>query len=154
MNSSERVAITQDIIQRLDKEIKRTGMSPRVFFQHKCQNPPEGLRAHTIDNWLSGRTAYTEKHILDYVMTQYENSPNETIVLNLTDDRLEELGTALTQANRTPAQIVRLAGQNAPKGLNAELISKWKRGKVKTAKRIQWDFVINFCEKLTKSQDR
>jgi len=154
MDSSERVAITQDIIQRLEAEIKRTGMSPRVFFQHKCQNPPKDLKAHTIDNWLSGRAGHMEKHILDYVLTGYETSPNEAVTLNLTEERLAELEAALMCVNRTPAQLVRLAGNSAPKGLNAELISKWRRGKVKTAKRIQWDFVINFCEKPIKSKTR
>jgi len=150
MNSPERVAITQDIIHRLEAEIKRTGMSPRIFYKYVCKHPPEGLKAHTIENWLAGRSAHTAKHLLDYVLEQYQSCPNETVTLRLTDERVSELAIALNKANRSPAQILRLAGRKAPKGLTVELISKWQRGKVKTAKRIQWDFVINFCDKLAK----
>lgn len=154
MDKSERVEITKSILEKLDEEIARTGMSPRIFYKHVCKHPPECLKAHTIENWLAGRSTHTAKHLLDYVLERYQSSPDEAVTLRLTDERVSELETALTEANRTPAQIVRLAGQDAPKGLNAELISKWKHGKVKTAKRIQWDFVLKICKKLANSQNR
>jgi len=113
MDKSERVEITKSIREKLDKEIARTGMSPRIFYKHVCKHPPEGLKAHTIENWLAGRSAHTAKHLLDYVLERYQSCPNETVTLRLTDKRVSELAIALIKANRSPAQILRLSAKTS-----------------------------------------
>lgn len=148
MDTSKQVEITPDIIDKLDREIARTGMSPRIFYMHICKNPPEGLKAHTIENWLAGRTSYTEKVLLDYVLGLYESSPNEAYEIALTRERLEFLKAELLRTGRSPAQIIRIIGNHVPKGLTAELVSKWLTGKRKKAKRAQWDCIMDAYAKF------
>lgn len=74
------VAITPEIIKKLHKYKKQTGLGPIGIINHNlCRDIPEGYSYAHHKNWLSGAAKTTQHDYLEFVLDLYQRILNDTL---------------------------------------------------------------------------
>ncbi|MEM7778759.1 MAG: hypothetical protein AAF697_00030 [Pseudomonadota bacterium] len=140
--------ISREIIEKLETEKRRTAMTPAALFKHCGLVPPDGLKAHSVNAWIRGKTKQAKQKHIDFVLTAYASFPNEGIKLKLTPERVINLRAEMARTGKTARDILLLAPKPLPKALTAMLISRILSGKAETIKRDQWMCIMDTLDAL------
>ncbi len=65
-----RIAITTELVEKLNSEHDRTGLGPTRLLK-TMRKVPSGLKAITISNWKSGRADMAREDHIDAVLSAY-----------------------------------------------------------------------------------
>lgn len=142
------VDVTEEFIEKLGIEKSRTAMTPAVLFKHCDLTPPDGLKAHSVNAWIRGKTKQAKQEHIDFVLATYASFPDEGIKLKLTPERVTNLREEMARTGKTARDILLLAQKPLPKALTATLVSRVLTGKAETIKRDQWMCIMDTLDAL------
>ncbi len=141
MSDQDIVIITEIIRIELAEHQARTGVGPTKLLKNTRNKRPEGLRAHIIDNWISGKNKTLRQSHLDYVCNIWEKLPNGPERVEITT----EIRTQLCEhRDRTGigSHAITTVRRDCPKGLTSGIIQYWLDGKIKTAQTEHLNYVL------------
>lgn len=158
MGRSQRVEVTQEDIDEIIRQRKRTGVGFSVLLRGPRGEKPEGLASTTIANWLKGRAKTAVEGHTDWVIAKYRSLPDKPkaqpdkpkTILNppLPDGFVEKLNI-WRKCGLLPTFLL----QNAtavPNGFNRSILANWLSGISSTGHPEHVDFVSAFCEQCIK----
>lgn len=148
------IDLTTERITALKSEATRTGTTASRLIKNTTKEIPEGMKALSVDNWLRGAQKQIVKSHYDFIMSEFESLSDDAFKIQLTKANISLLKREMKKTGLVASQILRIAPKPLPNGLNERQISAWLCERVKTAKRDQWDYVIETLASVKKSQRR
>ena len=142
------IGITKEVREKLESEKQRTAMTPAALFKHCDLTPPDGLKAHSVNAWMRGKTKHAKSEHINYVLAAYAEVPDEGIKLKLTPERVSALENELKRTSKTVGSVLLHAPKPLPKGLTEAMISRILTGKAMTVKQDQWMCLMDTLEQL------
>jgi len=130
MTATERIPITEDIINTLTAHKERTGCASIALMKYACDRAPDGLKPILIDSWLAKRIKSARKDHVEYVLQLWVSlEDNKTVAI---DDTVRAKLTS--ERDRTGIQVTSLlkGRKDVPRGLRTSVASKYISGCRKT----------------------
>ncbi|MEQ9264165.1 MAG: hypothetical protein RLN81_03025 [Balneolaceae bacterium] len=133
--NSNKIDITDEIIETLLHHQHRTGVGPQKLFRGKRGIIPVGLSSSTVYNWIRRGSKTAKKDHLEFILSQWEAIPDNPYQnkryknyregLEPIDPRdLEKLCLIRDMTGILPSKIFTY-GSNPPSFLNANIVSQW-----------------------------
>lgn len=158
MSRLQRVDVTQEEIDEIIRQRKRTGVGFSALLRGPRGEKPEGLASTTIANWLKGRAKTALEGHTDWVIARYRSLPNKPkaqpdkpkTILNppLPDGFVEKLNM-WRECGLLPTFLLQNATA-APNGFNRSILANWLSGISSTGQPEHVDYVRAFCEQCLK----
>lgn len=142
MASLERVNITERKRNLLIHYKERTGVAPVVLLSQAKIPPPKGLSPQTIYRWINGELKSAPREHYEFVIQLWESLPKGPPRIAITEELRTELRELKDKSGCGPIMLFKNSSQKLPAGLNAQLVNAWLAGRVRTAKKSHWDFVL------------
>lgn len=150
--------ISEEVRQRIDAEVVRTGISPAALLKEMGQEKPKGLTAAKIHFWRNGAVKSANPVFLETVLQAYEALPDvdapkplgkrRTVeepvpdgFIALTPRRAGELAKLRKKTGVSPFELFAEA-DDAPDGLTASHVNTWLHRKVDHVREEHWRYVI------------
>jgi hypothetical protein len=150
---NSRRLITEEMRQRLKAEMTRTGISAKVLFTKHINDNPHKFGIATFVRWLDPSEYYVQGHHYEWMLNllislpDSERMPIGSTEIKILTDHIERTGCG-------PRKILRGTSDQIPEGLTSDYISRWKIGKLKSAKIEHWQWVISLYETYTPDENR
>lgn len=136
-----RITITDKDIAELERLKDETGLGPQKLLA-RAGKAPAGLYPAIIYSWLARKTSSARSEHFEFVMTAYRSV---TPVIEITDQRRARLQAELTRTGYQPKSLMNRLSP-CPDDLTPGLITRWKIGQVRSARRDLWRFVMDGLE--------
>ena len=143
-----REAITEDMIQKIQAEIKRTGIGTATLLKRDKENVPKGLNSPLIYNWLIGITKTAQTDYLEYISQAWAKYPDNHLVERtlITDSMLQKIRAERKRTCIPLPVLLRRDQENVPEGLSAALINNWLQkpeNSIKTARTDHLEYILH-----------
>ena len=126
---------------------RKEGMLPSQILEEQ-RDVPKGLKGHIISSWLDGKTKSAEKEHLNYVFQRceaYKKLPNRRI--EITSEMRKDLMCESDRTNLGPKKFLDRI-KEYPEDISESMISGWIHGRIQTAQKNYFDFVLREWERL------
>lgn len=133
-----RIAITDKDIAELERLKEETGLGPQKLLA-RAGKAPAGLYPAIIYSWLARKTASARSEHYEFVLHAYHTV---TPVIEITDQRRAKLEAELARTGYQPKSLMNRLSP-CPYDLTPGLITRWKIGQVRSARRDLWRFVMD-----------
>lgn len=158
MANKERISLTEELLSEIQEHIDRTLVGPHLLLTKASKSIPEGLSAHTLENWLYKRCETARADFVEFVLEEWRALPdgdltgplprNRQVIakpgyVEITPEIRSELET-YRQAKLIPGRLLKEC-DDVPDGLQPSMISAWVNGSGKTAKEVHLKFVLAGC---------
>lgn len=173
MASETRIPLTEEMVNVLRKHMDRTGLGSHALLSGRRKEAPKGLRAYTIDNWLSGRVRTVDAEYYEYVAALWEATPDyrapepifrvrraprkvgkaADLDYMSIDKRTLHLLRYYHELKFIPGALFQLC-PDVPVDLKPNIISSWVSGVAKRARREHLDYVLKNCRMIETHPER
>lgn len=138
----EQIALTDDLVNALRQEIKRTGIGKVVLCKLLGQLS-SGPTSSMIEAWLRGRVKKAKKSHIDFVLAELAKLPDDPTSARkqLTEETLCQLQALFAQTGIGPRPLLQGA-PDVPEGLTERIVYAWLHGDTRTARKDHLDYVL------------
>lgn len=139
-----RIYFTESDIAALKEEIARIDHPLNTIWK-LLNNKPSGLKLHTVQSWLRGKTKSTIKEYYEYVLKSLQKVDGKHLPsrIALTDPMRRELQYHRMRTGLTPYMIIKLScGEDMANRLQPTVVS-WLKGAVLTVDERLYRQVLN-----------
>lgn len=145
------VVFTEQDLNALKSERKRTGIGPNILLQ-KMDEPPEDISLATINNIFAGKVKTVRQDYLAAIQATYASFPDAIAErVSLTEQTAKELTAEKDRTGVSEAKLLDLM-ENPPEGLASSIIRKAVLGSVKSIRRDHLEAIREAYAKLPGSQ--
>lgn len=116
---SDRIPVSKTTVEKINREMKRTGAGPIRLIKRTTQKPPLGLNAEIIAGWKRGRTKTAEPDHIKWVLNALADLPTRIMV---TDEIHARLKLYRETSNIGPKKLLSNR-DDVPEGLNYHIVS-------------------------------
>ena len=144
------VEISEDVVKRIEQEIKRTGVGIKMLF-NRLADKPKDLNHLSIYSWGDGTKTARQPHI-DYALKKWRDLPDKGVQKLpplLRPGRIEiteEIKQAILDHQERTGIGVRLLFRGTrlerPEGLTSTTVYNWLGGKTATAQKSHVEYVL------------
>lgn len=172
--------ITQEIRERIQNEIDRTGIRIYHLLRRASVEQKNHVKGYTVKAWLNGSAQKANKCDIDYILGLYAKTPdkptankpkypdkNSTRVnpkkvrtfdlrfvslFEIPQTDIKMLRDYRDQYKILPSKIFKYAKEPPPSGVNSYMIRNWLGGRTKRADPDHIKWVLHMCQEWVKFQ--
>jgi len=143
-----KIALSGDILEDLKRERARTGLGVKGLLRaiEGCGMPGCTIPENRLRNILGGLVQTIEEEEHRAIMDAFRAAPDDDTV-PLSDAHIETIKHYLAQGHRL-SRALQYDRANRPEGLSRDLVMRWVKGKAKTARKPQLDYVLGSCRAI------
>ena len=138
----EQIALTDDLVSALRKEIKRTGIG-KVALCKLLGQRSSGPTSSMIEAWLRGRAKTVKQSHIDFVLAELAKLPDDPTSArkHLSEETLAQLRALFARSGIGPRPLLQGA-PDVPQGLTERIVYAWLYRNTKTARKDHLDYVL------------
>lgn len=149
------IKIDDEICEKLQCEIDRTGVLPGRALGQAATDRPEELSSYKVRGWLLGARPSVPRDHLEYLLERYASFPDKPASYTpITEAFCAELADLRQKSGTSYGALLKLKEKSNPTGLSANVIYGWMSGTAKAGRADQMDWVIAQYRTLSESPDR
>lgn len=133
----ERVSITKDIVEELQRLQEQSGVGPGALLRGQKDVPPR-LNSGTIFGWKQQTVKTARRDHLEWVMRRWREV---TPVVPVTPELIKEIEAQLKRTGIAPRALIARIDPSLDK-LRPELVTRWVKGTTKSARQDHLDAVL------------